>query len=415
MQPTIISRDHHTVSRKLMSEEVLKVLYRLHRTGHIAYLCGGGVRDLLLGRDTVDFDVVTDARPYGLKDVFNNCRLVGRRFRIAHIVFKGGKFIEVSTFRKMGEEEAKGDAGDNLLIKRDNTFGSPAEDAFRRDFTINALYYSIADFTIIDYVGGRKDLENRLIRCIGDPDIRFQEDPIRILRGIRLASFLDFEIEAKTWEAMKRQRHHIMNCPTPRIREEIMKILRRGNIHRSYKLLAEAGILVFLFPKLDEFLRSGEEREPLFERSFWRHLAVLDGFHDNNADLSDPLLLATLTATPVLASLEKLPAGHDVGKWMYEYLEEYFKPLDIPRVVRSHIHLLHLSLRHMLAPKKVKRRRSLRRSPLFPDALTFLEIHCRATQQHWPVLQRWQCPPQPQHPKRKVRPKPTVSREKRTS
>jgi len=170
-----------------MSPEVLKVLYRLHRTGHLAYLCGGGVRDLLLGHDVKDFDVATDAEPKQLKEVFGNCRLVGRRFRIAHIMFKGPKIIEVSTFRKASEDEKE--AMDNcgtLLIRRDNTFGTPAEDAFRRDFTSNALYYNIADFTVIDYVGGMGDLDSRLIRAVGDPNIRFQEDPIRILRGIRL-------------------------------------------------------------------------------------------------------------------------------------------------------------------------------------------------------------------------------------
>ena len=227
MQPTVVSRDQHSLSRKQMSQEVLKVLYRLHRTGHLAYLCGGGVRDLLLGRKIDDFDVATDADPKRLKEVFGNCRLVGRRFRIAHIMFKGGKIIEVSTFRKEGEDEEERGDRKSLLIRRDNTFGSPAEDAFRRDFTINALYYNVADFSIIDYVGGRADLQARLIRCIGDPDIRFQEDPIRILRGIRLAATLDFQLEKYTWEAMKSQCQRILECSVSRIREELMKILRR--------------------------------------------------------------------------------------------------------------------------------------------------------------------------------------------
>jgi poly(A) polymerase len=220
MQPNIIERDQHPVSRTQMSQEVLKVLYRLHRTGHLAYLCGGGVRDLLLGRDIDDYDVATDAEPKRLKEVFGNCRLVGRRFRIAHILFRGGKTIEVSTFRKQGEEDSpEEDDSNSLLIRRDNTFGSPADDAFRRDFTINALYYNVADFSIIDYVGGRADLQSRLIRSIGDPDIRFQEDPIRILRGMRLAATLGFNIEETTWEAMQRQRHHILECAVSRIRE----------------------------------------------------------------------------------------------------------------------------------------------------------------------------------------------------
>jgi poly(A) polymerase len=221
MQPNIIERDQHPVSRTQMSQEVLKVLYRLQHTGHLAYLCGGGVRDLLLGREIDDYDVATDAEPKRLKEVFGNCRLVGRRFRIAHIMFRGGKIIEVSTFRKQGDDESsEEDDSNSLLIRRDNTFGSPEDDAFRRDFTINALYYNVADFSIIDYVGGREDLQSRLIRAIGDPDIRFQEDPIRILRGIRLAATLGFEVEESTWEAMKRQRYRILECAVSRIREE---------------------------------------------------------------------------------------------------------------------------------------------------------------------------------------------------
>jgi poly(A) polymerase len=393
MKPTVINRNKHPVSRKQMSPEVLKVLYRLHRTGHLAYLCGGGVRDLLLGRKIDDFDVATDAEPRKLKKVFGNCRLIGRRFRIAHIMFKGGKIIEVSTFRKKGEEEEATDDGNSLLIKRDNTFGSPAEDAFRRDFTVNGLYYNVADFSIIDYVDGRADLHARLIRCIGEPNIRFQEDPIRILRGIRLAATLDFQVEESTWEAMNRQGHHIMECPASRIREEIMKILRRKNSHKAFELLAGGGILKHLLPKLDEFRLTSLKNEPTSADPLLQHLGVIEELRSNGAEFTDSLLLATLTSSPVLSSFETLPTGSDVAKWLYQYLEESFKPLAIPRVVRSNVHLLHLALRHMVAEKRRKRRRSLRRSPLFADALKLLEIHCLATKKHWSALHRWQRPP----------------------
>jgi poly(A) polymerase len=377
-----------------MSQEVLKVLYRLHRTGHLAYLCGGGVRDLLLGRDIDDYDVATDAEPKRLKEVFGNCRLVGRRFRIAHILFRGGKTIEVSTFRKQGEEDSpEEDDSNSLLIRRDNTFGSPADDAFRRDFTINALYYNVADFSIIDYVGGRADLQSRLIRSIGDPDIRFQEDPIRILRGMRLAATLGFNIEETTWEAMQRQRHHILECAVSRIREEVMKILRRESGYNGFHLLIRAGILEVVFPKLEEFRLAHTESETTAEDPIFRHLAVLEDLRAKGTELSDPVLLATLTAAPVKELLETLPPDHDVGKSLHEYLEANFKPLAFPRIVRSKVHLLHLALRHMLAEQRRKRRRSLRRSPIFADALKLLEIHCLATDQDWSALRRWQSPP----------------------
>jgi poly(A) polymerase len=394
MEPKIINRDQHPVSRTQMSQEVLKVLYRLHGTGHLAYLCGGGVRDLLLGREIDDYDVATDAEPKRLKEIFGNCRLVGRRFRIAHIMFRGGKIIEVSTFRKQGEEDnSEENDANSLLIKHDNTFGSPVDDAFRRDFTINALFYNVADFSVIDYVGGREDLQARLIRSIGDPDIRFQEDPIRILRGIRLAATLGFKVEESTWEAMKRQGHHILECSVSRIREEIMKILRRQASHDSFHFLILAGILEVLFHKLEEFRPANTESKPTAEDAILQHLTVLDDLRAKDYELPDYLLLATLTAAPVRELFETIPPDHDVGKSLYEYLEANFKPLAFPRIVRAKVHLLHLALRYMLAEQRRKRRRSLRRSPIFADALKLLEIHCLATNQHWSVLRRWQTTP----------------------
>jgi poly(A) polymerase len=392
MQPNIIRRDQHTVSRKQMSQEVLKVLYRLHHTGHLAYLCGGGVRDLLLGNEIDDFDVATDAEPKRIKEVFGNCRLVGRRFRIAHILFKGGKLIEVSTFRKKGEQENSEDDQDSLLIKRDNTFGSPAEDAFRRDFTVNALYYNIADFSIIDYVGGTADVQAGLIRCIGDPGVRFQEDPIRILRGLRLAATLEFRIEKSTWQAMIRQRQHINQCSVSRVREEVMKILRRKNAHKGFALLHSASILGILFPKLHGF-NSLNHDEKGSKYSLMHHLTALDETRAKGKELSDSVLLATLTTPPVMDSLQSLPPEVDVGKWLHEYLESNFKPLAFPRLIRAQVRLLHLALRHMLTMNRKKRRRSLRRCPLFTDALKLLEIHCLATGEHWSALRRWQNPP----------------------
>jgi len=413
MEPNIINRDQHPVSRTQMSQEVLKVLYRLHGTGHLAYLCGGGVRDLLLGREIDDYDVATDAEPKRLKEVFGNCRLVGRRFRIAHIMFRGGKIIEVSTFRRQGEEDESEESETNsLLIKRDNTFGSPADDAFRRDFTINALYYNIADFSIIDYVRGREDLQSRLIRSIGDPDIRFQEDPIRILRGIRLAATLGFEVEESTWKAMKRQRYHILECSVSRIREEIMKILRRQASHAGFHLLVRAGILEILFPQLEESRLAHPDKKNVAEESVLRHLAVLEDLRARGTELPDSVLLATLTAVPAKELLETLPPDQDVGKSLHEYLEGNFKPLAFPRIVRSKVHLLHLALRHMLAEQRRKRRRSLRGSPIFVDALKLLEIHCLATNQHWSALRRWQSP---SVQRKKRRTKTRVPRSKRIS
>src|SRR5438034_701620 len=239
VEPRIVPRAEHPISRRDIDPDALKVLYRLRQFDHIAYLVGGSVRDLLLGRRPKDFDIGTSAHPYQVKKLFRNCWIIGRRFRLAHVKF-GEKVIEVATFRRQiaqGEEvvqdavpapvlpetveaaagapapahrQAYVDGRDNEhLIHRDNTFGSPEEDAFRRDFTINALFYDIATFSIIDYVGGLDDLRAGLVRSIGDPETRFLEDPVRMLRAVALAARLDFTIDQPTLEGIRRLRHEI--------------------------------------------------------------------------------------------------------------------------------------------------------------------------------------------------------------
>src|SRR4051794_6459432 len=223
-EPTIVPRSAHPLSRRQIDPDALKVLYRLHEHNYIAYLVGGSVRDLLLDRRPKDFDIGTSAHPHQIKKLFRNCWIIGRRFRLAHVKF-GTKTIEVATFRRQvgaatpeaeiaeaEQAELNGggpgllanDTGQELdvrrapdrLIYRDNTYGTPEEDAFRRDFTVNALFYDIGTFSIIDYVGGLEDLNSRLIRCIGDPDVRFLEDPVRMLRAVVLSARLEFTIDA---------------------------------------------------------------------------------------------------------------------------------------------------------------------------------------------------------------------------
>ena len=186
MPPRILPRAEHTVSRRNIDPDALKVLYRLKSHGFTAYLVGGGVRDLLLGRKPKDFDIATSAHPQAVKRLFRNCFIIGRRFRLCHVRF-GKKVVEVSTFRRLAEAQQ----GETLIV-RDNTFGTPEEDAFRRDFTVNALFYDIATFSVIDYVAGLEDLQQRLIRTIGDPATRFREDPVRMLRAVALAARLGF-------------------------------------------------------------------------------------------------------------------------------------------------------------------------------------------------------------------------------
>jgi poly(A) polymerase len=222
-----------------------RVVRKLTRAGHKAYLVGGCVRDLLVAKTPKDFDVATSATPNEIKSTFRNCRIIGRRFRLAHVFF-GAKIIETSTFRANPRDEDDHD----LLIRRDNVFGSETEDARRRDFTINGLFYDVEREEVIDHVGGLADLDAKLVRTIGDPDIRFQEDPVRILRAIKFAARLDFGFEPGTWRALLRWRGEISKCAPPRLLEEIHRLMRGGAARRSFELLVETGVLAVLSPYL---------------------------------------------------------------------------------------------------------------------------------------------------------------------
>src|SRR5712672_3480243 len=267
-EPRVVPRAEHALSRRDVDPDALKVLYRLRQFEHTAYLVGGSVRDLLLGRRPKDFDVGTSAHPSQVKKLFRNCWIIGRRFRLAHVKF-GSKVIEVATFRRQvaaGEEVVQNGVpapdpntpeGEHL-IHHDNTFGTPEEDAFRRDFTINALAYDIASFSIIDYVGGLEDLRAGMVRSIGDPDVRLNEDPVRMIRAIAIAARLDFTIEPTLLQSIRRHRHEIAKSSQPRLLEEYYKILRAGSAEKAFRQLAEVG----LFEPISSELHHGAA-EPL--------------------------------------------------------------------------------------------------------------------------------------------------------
>lgn len=254
-QPYVLTRDQHNVSRKQIDENSLKVLYRLHRNGYKAYLVGGSVRDLLLGRQPKDFDIGTNATPSQVRKLFRNCFLVGRRFRLAHIRFSGNQVIEVATFRRQpNENELPEDPAEHSNFVQ-NVFGTPKQDAFRRDFTINALFYNIADFSIIDYVGGLKDLEAKRLNVIGDPMIRFVEDPVRMLRAVEFASRLNFALAPNIYAAIEEHKSLLETAAPARIREEIMELFRHKIAGPVLKQCRQLGMLPHLlagYPGTDE-------------------------------------------------------------------------------------------------------------------------------------------------------------------
>jgi len=241
--PVILPRAAHSISRSRIDPHTLQVLYRLHRAGHLAYLVGGGVRDLLLGRTPKDFDVGTNATPQQVKRLFRNCFLVGRRFRLAHVRFGPDEVVEVATFRRQATvDDLPEDPNDHRLLA-ENVFGTPCEDAFRRDFTINALFYDIATFSIIDHVGGLADLEARRLRVIGDPLVRFAEDPVRMLRALEFAARLDFALDETTREGIYARALLIAEAAPARIREELLELFRHAVAGKVLRQAQASGLL----------------------------------------------------------------------------------------------------------------------------------------------------------------------------
>ena len=401
--PTIISRADHPISRERIDADALKVLYRLRKFNHTAYLVGGGVRDLLLDRRPKDFDIATSAHPHEVKRLFRNCWIIGRRFRLAHVRF-GDNTIEVATFRRQVPADvatgghagpatrsgsdptsdsdpasaaeprtgrsgtpASGDAAGlrRRPIRRDNTFGTPEEDAFRRDFTINALFYDISTFAVIDYVGGITDLRRRLIRCIGDPSERFIEDPVRMLRAVAFAARLDFRLDGPVREAIVRLGGEIVHASPARLTEEVYKLLRSGAAARTFRRLSRIGLLRHLAPEVNRPRAA----------ALWRSLEALDAyrarFDSAPETLTNAILLGSLVApvqtldlTPPRREARAAPVRVSLG--------------DLPVARRDIEHLRQLlALQPLLAdpglpPHKV--RGILGRSSL-REALTWLGIH----------------------------------------
>jgi poly(A) polymerase len=258
----LYQRSEHSISRSQISDNALKVLYKLKKEGFDAYLVGGCVRDLLLGREPKDFDVVTNADPDEIKKVFRNCRLIGRRFRLAHVHF-GREVIEVATFRGEGaEQNDKQVLNKEGRLLRDNVYGTIEEDVWRRDFTVNALYYNIKDYSVVDYVGGMEDHKAGTLRLIGDPETRFREDPVRMLRAVRFAAKLGFKLHPDCQKAIHSTAALLENIPSARLYDEVLKLFLSGSALQTFELLRQYGLFQVLFPATENSLSFEEEGFP---------------------------------------------------------------------------------------------------------------------------------------------------------
>jgi len=414
MEKLIIPRAEHCISRSLLSPNGVKVLYKLKEQGFTAYLVGGGVRDLLLGREPKDFDVVTDATPSQLKKLFRNCRLIGRRFRLAHLHFQD-EIIEVATFRSAAdappeespevspqpapearvrepeperergrgrEREARHASGPKMLksedgmVLRDNVFGTPEEDAVRRDFTVNALFYNVADFSIIDHVGGMEDLRNGVIRTIGDPLVRFTEDPVRMIRAVRFAAMLGFNIEERTANAMTELSSTINKATPPRLYEEVLKLLMLGAGERTYQMLRHCGLFEPLFPHFDAWLSRESEGFPHVRVG--KALDWIDKRIGKGVPVSPPLLVALMFGEYLedkVAGARKAGASPQQATEMAvaEFAGELAATVSIPnRVLVAVREILSCQQRFQKTPGR--NGRGVVGRTIFPDALNYLRF-----------------------------------------
>ncbi|MGW8160776.1 MAG: poly(A) polymerase [Desulfobulbales bacterium] len=376
--PRIFPRSGHPISRKNIDREALKVLYRLRDAGHVAYLVGGGVRDLYLGKTPKDFDISTDARPGQLRKIFRNSRLIGRRFKLVQIFFHGGKIIEVSTFRCRSEFDLNGaaSAAPENILAANNTYGTPSDDAFRRDLTINGLFYEIENKTIIDYTNGVKDLEQGIIRLIGEPTRRVQRDPVRMMRIIRHAARNNFTIDPRTWEAIISHRDKLTLCPISRIRDELMKDLRSSACLAWTQLAVDSGIFNVLFPFYQPLIDpavNGKVREMLLALQ-----AVVARLQTGEVKLPDQLIFSLVLLPWAVAEydfLHKNIKGAEFHRFRHtirDRLDQILGPLSVKRAHKESIALHLTTLPQFIRfskenswPKWLKRKSYYRECDLF--------------------------------------------------
>ncbi len=310
--PNIIPRSDHNVSRANISHNAVKVLYRLNKAGYQAFLVGGGVRDLLLDLHPKDFDIATDARPEQIRALFGNCRLIGRRFRLAHVRF-GREIIEVVTFRAAANVEHKHrEHADSGRILRDNVYGTIEEDIWRRDFTVNALYYSIDDFSVWDYTSGMEDVSKRVLRLIGDPGMRYREDPVRMLRAARFAAKLNFTITAETAAPIRSLGKLLQDVPPARLFDETLKLFHAGHALQSLELLNQFDLLQYLFPHTAESLRAESGGKTL--AFLQAGLANTDRRIKQDLPVTPMFLYAVLLWHPILERAAQIREAHDRGE-----------------------------------------------------------------------------------------------------
>jgi poly(A) polymerase len=391
ISPLIVPRAEHSISRSRISENALKVLYRLKSAGYESYLVGGGVRDLLLGREPKDFDVATNARPEEVHALFRNCRIIGRRFRLAHVQF-GREIVEVATFRanRHVAESAGSGTDSNGRILRDNTYGTLEEDALRRDFSVNALYYDIRDFSVRDYADGLADLRAATLRMIGDPETRYREDPVRMLRAARFAAKLGFRMHPATADPIAVLAPLLADIPPARLFEEILKLFLYGFGRQSFESLRHYGLFARLFPRTDAILNTEERGFP--HTFISKALASTDARVNEAKPVTPAFLFAALLWEPVrhqAAALEAsgAPPAEALRRAADELVSEQIAHVALPRRFAAPMIEIY-QMQPRFSQREGKRPLRLLAHPRFRAAYDFLVLRAEAGEAD-PELAEW--------------------------
>ena len=423
---TKLSRSQHPVSRSKISPNALKVLYRLKDNGYDAYLVGGCIRDILLGLAPKDFDVVTNATPEQVKACFNNCRLIGRRFRLAHIMF-GREIIEVATFR--GHHEAPQDkahetdpkllakkisrSSDEGQLLRDNVYGTIEEDAERRDFTINALYYSIRDYAIYDFANGIDDIDKGLIDLIGDPETRYREDPVRMLRAIRFSTKLRMQIAERTEAPIYELAHLLRNIPPARLFDESLKLFLAGKAADNYRGLREFGLFRYFFPVVDQVLSGNPEakEERLIECMFNN----TDARINSGKSVSPAFILASMLWYPLEGHADELAIESGLSPYdafqlaINDVLHRMVQTVAIPKRFTATMREI-WQFQHRLTKTRGRRPAQLIENPRFRAAYDFLLLRAEAEGGELAELADWWTQYQQTDEAKQITPRPDKRR-----
>lgn len=387
--PLTLAKQHHKLDSTKISNNAIKVLTRLQQAKFDAYLVGGSVRDVLLGHQPKDFDVVTNAKPKEIRQIFRNSRLIGRRFRLVHVYFPN-EIIEVSTFRTAAEEVVGEDSRE--MLQEDNVYGTIEEDAWRRDFTVNALYYNVTDQTVVDYTGGIDDLEQSLIRMIGDPEQRYHEDPVRLLRAIRLAARLNFKIHPETKEPLLRLPHLLCHVPSSRLFDEVMKLLFEGHAAATYDMMEKLGYIESIFPQTHRALIA--LNNPVYPKLIRLATEATDQRFLQKKSLNPGFLLAVIL-WPVMQQLfQKDYQQHQrlftaVYHGMNEALSGQTKTLVIPRRLTAMIRMMWM-LQYHLERRRRSRIFRIFSQRYFRAAFDLLQLRAEAGENLAPIVDWWQ-------------------------